>query len=203
MEGKRASMAVCLVTGRTAVSSRTHPPIRGIRSNSGKDADSIVSFNLNAFTSYGHEQGDNAPVSEAAAFAYTTALNRFLEKDSGHRIQIGDASVVFWADATDANKAAAAESIFAGLWDDGVDEGTQAQIVGARLKQIRNGEPLSDVAPDLAEGGKLPSLRHRRDGIATVSCLSTMIGYRTNWWATCCAQFSPATTSRLRCCHSF
>ena len=74
-------------------------------------------------------------MSEAAAFAYTTALNRFLERDSGHRIQIGDASVVFWADASDANKAAEAENIFAGFWDDsgdeplGVDEGTQAQIV--------------------------------------------------------------------------
>jgi hypothetical protein len=41
---------------------------------------SIVSFNLDAFTSYGHEQGDNAPISEAATFAYPTTLNRFLEK---------------------------------------------------------------------------------------------------------------------------
>ena len=56
----------------------------------------------NAFTSYGHEQGDNAPVSEAAAFKYTTALNAFLGQDSKNRIQIGDASTVFWADASNA-----------------------------------------------------------------------------------------------------
>ncbi|ADP70486.1 CRISPR-associated protein, Csd1 family [Rhodomicrobium vannielii ATCC 17100] len=150
------SEAVCLISGQRAPVARLHPAIKGVWGAQSAGA-SIVSFNLDAFSSYGHEQGDNAPVSEAATFAYTTALNRFLEKDSGHRIQIGDASVVFWADAS-AAKAAEAENIFAGFWDDsgdeplGVDEGTQAQIVGARLKQIRNGEPLRNVAPDLAEG---------------------------------------------------
>ncbi|MBT3070301.1 type I-C CRISPR-associated protein Cas8c/Csd1 [Rhodomicrobium sp. Az07] len=148
--------AVCLISGVRAPVARLHPAIKNVWGAQSSGA-SIVSFNLDAFSSYGHEQGDNAPVSETATFAYTTALNRFLEKDSGHRIQIGDASVVFWADASDANKAAAAENIFAGFWDDsdeplGVDEGTQAKIVGARLKQIRNGEPLRDVAPELAEG---------------------------------------------------
>ena len=33
-----------------------------------------MSFNLDAFTSYGKEQGDNAPTSEAAAFRYGAAL---------------------------------------------------------------------------------------------------------------------------------
>lgn len=47
----------------------------------------LVSFNLDAFESFGHEQRDNAPVSEAAAFAYTTTLNRFLERGSKHRVR--------------------------------------------------------------------------------------------------------------------
>ena len=89
-EGDRAE-AICLVSGERAPVARLHPAIKGVWGAQSSGA-SIVSFNLDAFTSYGHEQGDNAPVSEAAAFAYTTALNRFLEKDSGHRIQIGDAS---------------------------------------------------------------------------------------------------------------
>ena len=37
----------------------------------------------------------------------------FLSDDSGHRIQIGDASTVFWADASDAEAAASAEELFA------------------------------------------------------------------------------------------
>lgn len=156
-EGNKAE-AICLVSGERAPVARLHPAIKGVWGAQSSGA-SIVSFNLDAFTSYGHEQGDNAPVSEAAAFAYTTALNRFLEKDSGHRIQIGDASTVFWADASNANKAAEAENIFGGFWDDsgdeerpGVDEGIQAKIVGGRLVRIRSGEPLTSVAPELAEG---------------------------------------------------
>ena len=154
-EGDKAD-AICLVSGERAPVARLHPGIKNVWGAQSSGA-SIVSFNLDAFTSYGHEQGDNAPVSEAAAFAYTTSLNRFLERDSGHRIQIGDASVVFWADASEADKAAEAENIFAGFWDDGgetlgVDEGTQAQILGAKLKAIRDGRPLASVAPELAEG---------------------------------------------------
>ncbi len=148
--------AICLVSGERAPVARLHPAIKNVWGAQSAGA-SIVSFNLDAFTSYGHEQGDNAPVSEAAAFAYTTALNRFLERDSGHRIQIGDASVVFWADASEADKALEAENIFAGFWDDGgetarIDETTQAAKIHAKLDMIRQGQPLASVAPELAEG---------------------------------------------------
>lgn len=148
--------AVCLVTGEEGPVARLHPAIKGVWGAQVAGA-SIVSFNLDAFTSYGHEQGDNAPVSERAAAAYTTALNRFLERESGHRIQIGDASTVFWADASEADKAVQAENLFAD-WFEGpppdtrVDERAQADLVGTKLKQIKDGVPLSKVAPELAEG---------------------------------------------------
>ncbi len=58
----------------------------------------IVSFNLKAFTSFGKEQGFNAPVGERSEFAYTTALNTLLAKGSRQRLQVGDASTVFWAE---------------------------------------------------------------------------------------------------------
>src|SRR6516162_5368630 len=85
--------AICLVSGNRAPIARLHPSIKGVWGAQPAGA-SLVSFNLDAFTSYGHEQGENAPVSEAAAFAYTTALNHFLERGSAQRIQIGDASTV-------------------------------------------------------------------------------------------------------------
>lgn len=148
--------AICLVTGEPAPVARLHPAIKGVWGAQSSGA-SIVSFNLDAFTSYGHDQGDNAQVSEAAAFAYTTALNRFLAKGSGQRIQIGDASTVFWADASEADKAVGAEKLFAGLFEDvpegaTVDEKAQAAEVGTKLTQIKAGEPLSKVAPELADG---------------------------------------------------
>ena len=148
IEGKESAHSVCLVLGVTDALSRTHPPIRGIPSKGGKDADSIVSFNLNAFTSYGHVQGENAPVSEVAAFKYTTALNRFLERDSGHRIQLGGTSTVFWADAS-ADLAAEVEALFAAFVDPSFEERSPVRQIADKLAHIRDGKPLADIEPDL------------------------------------------------------
>jgi len=57
--------AICLVQGKRSRGPLTHPPIKGVKDAQPSGA-ALVSFNLDAFTSYGHEQGDNAPVSEAA-----------------------------------------------------------------------------------------------------------------------------------------
>ncbi len=149
-EGEK-NFAVCLVSGNTAPVARLHQAIKGVWGAQSSGA-SIVSFNLDAFTSYGHEQGDNAPVSEAAAFAYTTALNRFLEKGSKHRVQIGDASTVFWADASDMVVAQEVESLFAQFAEPSVDDEIENKKISITLSRIRNGEPLKIVAPELAEG---------------------------------------------------
>lgn len=150
-EGEK-SQAACLVTGEHGPVARLHPAIKGVWGAQSSGA-SLVSFNIDAFTSYGHEQGDNAPVSEAAAFAYTTALNHFLERDSGHRVQIGDASTVFWADASDAAAATDAEDIFAALLGiNDVNEKVEAKKVGAILDAIRQGRPVADLKPGLPQG---------------------------------------------------
>lgn len=149
---------ICLVTGEPGSVARLHPSIKGVWGAQSSGA-SLVSFNLDAFTSYGHDQGDNAPVSEAAAFAYGTVLNRFLDKDSGHRIQIGDASTVFWADCSDMKLVTEAEVFFAALLDPASepslvaeDERLETARIHSRLDSIRNGQRLSQVAPELAEG---------------------------------------------------
>lgn len=92
-------LAMCLVSGEQAPVERLHASIKGVWGAQTSGAN-IVSFNARAFESYGktERQGENAPVSKAVAFAYTTALNHLLRKDSPQRIQVGDASTVFWAD---------------------------------------------------------------------------------------------------------
>ncbi|MHB1590020.1 MAG: type I-C CRISPR-associated protein Cas8c/Csd1 [Sulfuricella sp.] len=94
--------AICLVSGETTEIERLHPAIKGVWGAQTSGAN-IVSFNQRSFESYGKEQkqGENAPVGKVASFAYTTALNHLLGKDSSQRIQVGDASTVFWADAPD------------------------------------------------------------------------------------------------------
>lgn len=88
---------LCLVTGESGQIERLHTAIKGVWGAQTSGAN-IVSFNLDAFSSYGKTQGTNAPVSKHAAFSYTTALNHLLRKDSPQRLQVGDASAVFWAD---------------------------------------------------------------------------------------------------------
>ena len=143
--------ATCLVSGESEPVARLHPSIKGVWGAQSSGA-SIISFNLDAFESYGHSQGDNAPVSERAAFAYTTMLNRFLERGSGHRLQIGDASTVFWADSSNATIAKTAESIFAAMVEPDADINDAVRHVGAVLQRIRRGEPMQDIDPGLAEG---------------------------------------------------
>lgn len=144
-------VAACLVTGDHAPVARIHPAIKGVWGAQVAGA-SIVSFNLDAFTSYGHEQGHNAPVSEAAAFAYTTTLNHYLRQDSPNRIQIGDASTVFWADASEAETATEAEGLFAAmLGASRIDEIAESRKVRAVLEKIRAGRPLREVRPDLPQ----------------------------------------------------
>ncbi len=143
-------VAVCLVTGHRAPVARLHPSVKGVWDAQPSGA-SIVSYNKDSFVSYGHEQGDNAPVSEAAAFGYTTALNKFLEKGSHNRIQIGDATTLFWADASEA--AETAEAVFASLFGADIDEELQAKAhLLPILERIRNGQRLDAVAPGLAKG---------------------------------------------------
>ena len=86
----------CLVTGQQAPAARLHPSIKGVPGAQSSGA-ALVSFNAPAFCSYGHEQGENAPVSEYAAFAYTTALNTLLA-DRDHCRILGDTAVVCWAE---------------------------------------------------------------------------------------------------------
>lgn len=92
----------CLVTGQSAPVARLHPPVKGVGGAHSSGA-ALVSFNESAYESHGMSQGDNAPVSESAAFAYGTALNVLLAKDSGRSLRIGDSTVVFWAET--ANRA--------------------------------------------------------------------------------------------------
>ena len=141
-----AAAGLCLVTGEQAPIARLHPSIKGVRGAQSSGA-AIVSFNQSSFASYGKEQGDNAPVSEFATFAYTTALNALLASND-HRVQIGDASVVFWAEPGEGEEegAKAGESLFARMCsgeelapdDKAVDEDLKSKLAGIAKGRASN-----------------------------------------------------------------
>ena len=143
-------------TGRHAPLARLHPAIKGVNGAQSSGA-SIVSFNQPAFASYGKDQGENAPVSEQATFAYTTALNHLLRRDARNRqrLQIGDTTVVFWAQSPDAWQAGQAEELLASFFDPGsADERATARLQSA-LEQARQGRPLRDLGADLDDDTRI------------------------------------------------
>lgn len=123
-----------LISGRPARIARLHEPkIRGVWGAQTAGA-ALVSFNEPAFESYGKSQGDNAPVGKQDAFKYCTALNRLLS-DPQRRAQVGDMTVVWWADAPDAFCAELVATMFAGTLPD--DPGDDAEDAG-RLLRLRD-----------------------------------------------------------------
>ncbi len=130
----------CLVTGETDGFERLHTAIKGVWGAQTSGAN-IVSFNKDAFNSFGKAQGANAPVGKRAAFAYTTALNYLLSKESTQRIQVGDASTVFWSE-----KPTALEDAFADLFDEPPkdDPAKQTRAIEALFKAPQMGALTDD-----------------------------------------------------------
>jgi len=145
----------CLVTGKSASIARLHPAIKGVNGAQSSGA-SIVSFNLDSFSSYGKSQGENAPVSKQAAFAYTSALNYLLRRDvhNRQRLQIGDATVVFWA-VGEKQEADSAESLFADFMDPAADDERRTADVEKALLQVKEGLPLEALGTGIRDDTRL------------------------------------------------
>ena len=154
--GASDSSGICLVTGEVEPLARLHPAIKGVNGAQSSGA-SIVSFNLPSFTSYGKEQGENAPVSEQAAFAYTTALNHLLRRDAGNRqrLQIGDTTVVFWAQAPDKAAAQEGEDLLAAFFDPSMEDVQATQRLHDALQLVRQGRPLRDLGGHLDDATRI------------------------------------------------
>ena len=148
-----AKTIVCLVTGDRGPVARLHPSIKGVEGAQSAGA-SLVSFNLPAFESYGMTQGENAPTSEAAAFKYGAALNRMVARDSRNRVKrpIGGATVVYWADASNASSARAADAWFGDALSGDVEDEDEARKVGEDLERLARGVPLSEIRSRIEPG---------------------------------------------------
>lgn len=163
MAAPSADAAFCLVTGRMAPPVRLHPKIKGVDGTASAEVP-LVSFNVDAFESYGKRQGFNAPTSEEAAFNYGAALNRLLDRGlSRNRLKVADSTVIFWADASGVGEEAAkaAEDLYLSWFNtptadaDGLklgrDEGEAAKLRDA-LRDVAAGRPLKALDPRLEEG---------------------------------------------------
>ena len=102
--------SICLVSGQRgrAVETTTATMIPGSQATA-----KLVAFQVNSgYDSYGKEKGGNAPISDEAEFAYTTALNYMLRSDSRNKFLIGNRTFLFWASKDDEAGKQTEESIF-------------------------------------------------------------------------------------------
>lgn len=101
---------LCLITGKHGpiVETTTATMIPGSQATA-----KLVAFQVNSgYDSYGKTKCRNAPISEEAEFAYTTALNSMLRKGSHNKFLIGSRTFVFWASSNNEVSIEAEESLF-------------------------------------------------------------------------------------------
>ncbi len=140
----------CLVTGAEAPIARLHEPkIKGVHGAQTSGA-LLVSFNKNAYRSFGREQSFNAQVSVGATFKYTNALNLLLGRND-RRVSLGDTTVVFWAE-----RATPLEDFISEVWGDAPppaddappEDRSRAEQVKLFLSQLREGHAGADAMND-------------------------------------------------------
>lgn len=132
---------ICMVTGNIEPIARLHKSLKGIPGAQSAGAP-FVSFNIDSFCSYGKSKKDksfNSPVGQHTAFAYATVLNHLLSKESKQKIQIADATTVFWAE-----KERSFESVFGAMLSPQKDDGFSKEIE-TFLKTIRKGGKPDEI----------------------------------------------------------
>lgn len=102
--------AICLITGKRekVVETTTATMIPGSQATA-----KLVAFQIKSgYDSYGKEKCGNAPISQEAEFAYTTALSTMLRKDSHNKFMVGNRTFLFWASSQDEASEQAEDSLF-------------------------------------------------------------------------------------------
>ena len=121
----------CLVSGKygVPVDTTTATMIPGSQAIA-----KLVAFQVNSgYDSYGKTKCGNAPISEEAEFAYTTALNSMLQKGSRNKFMLGNRTFVFWASSKNEAAVEAENSLFELLgYSEEVKDDPNANIMKAR-----------------------------------------------------------------------
>lgn len=141
----KGELIQCLITGERDILERLHPSIKGVSGAQSSGA-SLVSFNADAFCSFGREQGANAPVGKKASFAYTTALNHLLS-DRDNVQHVGDTTVVCWSKGAEKQYN---QFSLACLWGENPLEGMTEEDLRSAVKRLAEGKPCDEygLSPD-------------------------------------------------------
>lgn len=129
---------LCMVTGKhdPSVETTTATMILGSQATA-----KLVAFQINSgYDSYGKTKCGNAPISESAEFAYTTALNSMLRKDSRNKFILGNRTFVFWSSSKKSISVEAEKGLFELLcYQEEVNDGSNVTKVRKVFESIYSG----------------------------------------------------------------
>ena len=124
----------CFVTGELVSPVPTHRKIKGLAALGGQaSGDTLISFDKEAFCSYGLKQSANAAVGEYAMTAYVDALNELVRES---QYSLAGAKVVYWFDRA----VASGEDPLPWLMDSEREEIDALAQARALLESIRSGD---------------------------------------------------------------
>lgn len=133
---------ICLVTGKHSrtVEITTATMIPGSQATA-----KLVAFQVKSgYDSYCKSKGNNAPISEEAEFAYTTALNHLLRAGSHNKFLIGNRTYLFWASSNSEASKAIENSLFALLGHNDAkeddDPNRRIELVRQAFMSVYNGK---------------------------------------------------------------
>lgn len=125
-----------LLTGELALPLATHPKVKGLAGIGGLGTgDALVSFDKNAFQSYGLQQSRNAPLSEESATRYVAALDHLIARGE----QLAGTKICYWYSGT------AEEDPFAALIDPESQVTAESSDVRSLVGSIRTGAGSTKV----------------------------------------------------------
>ncbi len=132
---------LCLIIGKRSktVEVTTSTTIQGSQTTA-----KLVAFQVNSgYDSYGKSKGQNAPISEEAEFAYTTALNHLLRSGSHNKFMVGSRTFLFWASSNSEAAQKTEDSLFALFGrteEDNDDPNRRIRLVQDTFMSIYNGK---------------------------------------------------------------
>lgn len=136
----QGAMMLSLATGELAEPAPTHPKVMNLGGSAFGFA--FVTYDKEAFESFGLSQGENGAVDQASATAYRAALDSMLNESR----QLGEMKVVLWYD----REIPGEDNFFEGLWEpESAEAGAEASTLErARktLNAIRTGEKPPSIA---------------------------------------------------------
>ena len=156
---------LCLITGNQgkAVDVTTATMIAGSQATA-----KLVAFQVNSgYDSYGKQKGFNAPISQKAEFAYTTALNHILSANSRNKFLVGNRTYLFWGSSNSNGNQETESSIFAMFgFNDSEEEDPNARIY--QIRKVFEGIYSGSIKTDLNDRFYIAGLAPNAARIAIV-----------------------------------